>query len=791
MSRAGLRIPQSPSNRSSLIEFFASALLSHHSHSGRLTKLNEAILLLLEGFRSDHIIHLHRFSALLMLSSALYTRYSMSVKNESQDLDDAISLLREALRMTSSHTEQLMAASNNLAGLLSERFHYSDDISFLDEAIQVQRDVISWLPPDHPNQSTALSVLATATHERYHHALHAHHRPKCIALQQQAVALLPPKDGRQVVYQNNLSRYLYARFLHYVQFLNSHNWESLSDAIVACRMSLQGIDPSNPNFAGISNFLAQLLGHRYFHTKGSDDLHGTIDAFRAAVQCESAPVSQRFYASQLWAKFADDNDHESALGAYVDAIRFLPRLAMLGLNIQSRQNVMTAGTDGLARHAAACAIRKDKYALAIELLEEGRAVFWSQALHLRAPFDELRLKAPDIALDLEIISKELERRSLHGFAHGHADALEIERQSEDLRRLNDSWLKGLNLARSIGGFEDFLLPKSFTSLRVAAANGPVVVLNASRSRCDALILKSAAGDILHVPLPLFTPETERNTMKMRNLAVGSSVPQSRGDRRFRPGRSRSVDPEAQLRSLLATLWTTVVEPVIRALGMAKSSTPSRLWWCATGPFSYLPLHAAGLYGVDGTVGECVWDYVVSSYIPTLTSLVSQPSQNIDSFKVIAVIQPFRPGYEPLPYTGDELHSIEVHVTESCLVPYGLADSPAIVADILSALPNANIVHFACHGVQNSENPLESALILEDGPLKITQLMELSLKSESLAFLSACQTASGDETLPDEAIHLSATLLFTGFRGVVGTMWYVHGLGLVQNKITSRLLQVYS
>lgn len=37
----------------------------------------------------------------------------------------------------------------------------------------------------------------------------------------------------------------------------------------------------------------------------------------------------------------------------------------------------------------------------------------------------------------------------------------------------------------------------------------------------------------------------------------------------------------------------------------------------------------------------------------------------------------------------------------------------------------------------------------------------------LAFLSPCQSATGDGKLPDEAIHLAAAMLFTGFRGVCG------------------------
>ena len=55
-------------------------------------------------------------------------------------------------------------------------------------------------------------------------------------------------------------------------------------------------------------------------------------------------------------------------------------------------------------------------------------------------------------------------------------------------------------------------------------------------------------------------------------------------------------------------------------------------------------------------------------------------------------------------------------------------------------------------------------------LKVFQIMQQPLRDASLAVLSACQTAMGDENLPDEVIHLGATLLFAGFRGVVATMW---------------------
>ncbi|KAJ7186228.1 CHAT domain-containing protein [Mycena pura] len=85
------------------------------------------------------------------------------------------------------------------------------------------------------------------------------------------------------------------------------------------------------------------------------------------------------------------------------------------------------------------------------------------------------------------------------------------------------------------------------------------------------------------------------------------------------------------------------------------------------------------------------------------------------------------------------------------------------------------IHFACHGIEDPGNPLDSGLMLSDGRLKVTQIMrrtydDRSRKPISLALLSACETAKGDGSTPDEAMHLAATLLFSRFRGVVGTIW---------------------
>ena len=171
--------------------------------------------------------------------------------------------------------------------------------------------------------------------------------------------------------------------------------------------------------------------------------------------------------------------------------------------------------------------------------------------------------------------------------------------------------------------------------------------------------------------------------------------------------------------------------------------------------------------------EDVSDYVVSSYMPTLTALVSPPPKT-NPFKMLVAIEACT-----LQWTRLELSNIRQRLlckcnTESCkcLITVGTSKSTASVKEVLSHLPSVSIAHFACHGTQSLDKPLESSLILPDGDLKISEIMRLSLPEASLAFLSACQTAQGDIEVPDEAIHIAATMLFVGFRGVVGTMWCV-------------------
>ena len=140
--------------------------------------------------------------------------------------------------------------------------------------------------------------------------------------------------------------------------------------------------------------------------------------------------------------------------------------------------------------------------------------------------------------------------------------------------------------------------------------------------------------------------------------------------------------------------------------------------------------------------------------------------------MITVIVPDAPSNSYLAGALTELAEIKRRVREEWHTVVGETSKATVEATIIG-LENCSIAHFACHGVQDTVNPLNSGLVLSDGRLGIAELMRLASAGHSnlsLAFLSACETAKGDNSTPDEAMHLGGVMLFAGFRSVVGTMW---------------------
>jgi CHAT domain-containing protein len=197
-------------------------------------------------------------------------------------------------------------------------------------------------------------------------------------------------------------------------------------------------------------------------------------------------------------------------------------------------------------------------------------------------------------------------------------------------------------------------------------------------------------------------------------------------------------------------------------------------WCLTGPLTFLPIHAAGCYGANDA--PKIFDYVVSSYTPTLTALLNarhHPPKSGQTPQLLAISQPATPHLIPLPGTKTEVDAIATLGSETNrLCVTRLDDQEATTTAVLHHMEKCNWIHLACHGVQDTANPINSAFSLIDNPITLQEIMKQSFSHTELAVLSACQTAKGDSKLPEEAIHLAAGMLMAGYGSIVATMWSI-------------------
>ncbi len=145
----------------------------------------------------------------------------------------------------------------------------------------------------------------------------------------------------------------------------------------------------------------------------------------------------------------------------------------------------------------------------------------------------------------------------------------------------------------------------------------------------------------------------------------------------------------------------------------------------------------------------------------------------------------------LPYTRQEAEQILALVpkTES----FKATDFAATRAAALHpALSQYRYLHFATHGLIDSERPGLSALVLslvdetgkpQDGFLRAHEIYNLKLPAE-LVVLSACQTGLGKEVKGEGLVGLTRGFMYAGAPRVVVSLWNVN------DKATSELMTMF-
>ncbi|KAG1908578.1 CHAT domain-containing protein [Suillus fuscotomentosus] len=723
-------IPPDDSHRFTCLNNLAISLGERFRQRGKMLDLDEAIYFRRVALPLPPPSDLHLCMSLNNLANSLRDRFQL--QGIISDLDEAIIHHRTALLLTDDSNRPMCL--NNLAISLRDRSRQQGIMSEHDDAIKLHREALSLCPIGHSHQSTSMNNLANSLRERYQQEGMVSDLNDAIELHRKALHLRLVDDPERLSSLNDLALSLRDRFLQQGQM------SDLEEAIDRQNAALLLIPPGHSHRLSSLNNLALSLQDRFRRQNDRSDLERAFMLYSQLSDPPHAVSRTHLSTAKTWAASADIFNHSSALRAYKVALKFLDQQVALLSSSSHHFDVIREVVSSLSTDAFSCSVRRGALITAVELMEQGRAVLWTQLARFNIPLDELFISGDARTANLAEDFKRLSIRLRNAFDQS-------EDQSPQIRQLTMQWDEVVSRIRLLPNFSRFLLPPLFSDLQKAAEDGPVIIVNASQHSCDALIIHSAR-DPVHVPLDI----TQAKVFEL----------------------SSQLDPsdELELVGILRKLWNDVVNPIVQALRESEVRPGSRIWWCPTAGFTPLPLHAAGPYEERK---DNLSDIYISSYTPTLGTLVrarQQVSGDVSSQHFVAIGQGNPYQGEKLECVARELVAVADHV-DAAISFTSLEDDNATVEGALDAFSRNQWLHLACHGTPNRTQPFESSFAMRDGPLMIKDIIQSNCKNPQFAFLSACHTTVGDKTSPDESIHLAAAMQFCGFRSVIGSMWSVN------------------
>lgn len=256
---------------------------------------------------------------------------------------------------------------------------------------------------------------------------------------------------------------------------------------------------------------------------------------------------------------------------------------------------------------------------------------------------------------------------------------------------------------------------------------------------------------------------------VRKLRIALLCPTySRGKRLRRCGRAWQTRWQAPASKLHAQVWAPI----------AKHLTAARSVFVATdGPLVHVPF---GVLRDDK--GQILLAAARLTYIPSLAvylSALNRKRKRLAPPTMLAIGDPqhdvaLAAGTSRLPMAALEAAAVGGIFDGSTL----LTDSRAREGLVKRTIASHNVLHFATHGLANSDDPLLSALLLSsgdgDGLLTADEIRWFDLNHLHVAVLSACETAIGASDQGGDAVLSSVvgSFLVAGAPAVVGSFWQV-------------------
>jgi hypothetical protein len=363
----------------------------------------------------------------------------------------------------------------------------------------------------------------------------------------------------------------------------------------------------------------QLLGQR-------EDRHEAIRLILVVINNGYGRESDRFELACDWAIIARGIRHPTTLVAYKTAISLMGRSLSFAPTVSTQHTHLVT----MGEHCQTMPLAYKSYQIglgrfeeAVETLEQGRALLWSEMRGLHTPVFQL-IEEDSLAKKFAKINQELETLTIALTPSGRPEVEDGVHESKDgtdpfgqlvikQKKLVEERDALILQIQSQPGLDGFLRAPSFNTLRSVASHGPVIIINNFKWCSDIII-------IFHNSLPCAIPTDETffaHTNELRDALVKA--------------RKRGLDSKEYqdaLCSVLKGLYELVGEPVIKRLRLLGVPEQSRIWWCPTSVFCSLPLHAMGPIPLSEGRKRYFLDLYIPSYTPSLSALIESCRANV-------------------------------------------------------------------------------------------------------------------------------------------------------------------
>jgi hypothetical protein len=621
---------------------------------------------------------------------------------------------------------------NNLVSSLRDSYRHTGDRADLHEAIEAAARALEAVDPGSEHVPYILVSLGQTLHELYQRTGGGDDLDAAIDRWDEALDLLPPEAPKRHICRNSLALGLLDRFR-----LRADPAD-VDRSIDTLRAVIAAIPEASPSQPGFRNNLANALQERYELAGEATDLEAAVAVLRGAVSLPQCGSAAALRITRSWAAWATERqawpEAAEAVGVGLRASRELFATQLTRPDKESWLQV--AGE--LPQLAAYALARAGDVEGAVTALEQGRAMLLSEALEqARADLEQLSATGHE---DLLTVYRE----AADGLRDGEASVLVLREAQARL----DAAADGI---RAVPGYETFLRPPSFAEIAAAAAACPIVYLVAGSHGGVALVVRDGQAEAVWTDA--LTGAALREELTKHFDAYGRRTAD-------RAGWMAALD------RLTGWLWPAAMGPVLDAL-----SGHDRAVLVPAGLLALAPLHAAWTPAPPGaTVTGRVYgiDRLLLTYAPNARSLRPRAAPE-PAVRLLAVHDPEPTAAAPLPSARAEV-AAALHAFDDARELHGPA---ATVEAVLAGLADATVVHFACHGRADPQQPLEGGLLLAgDRVLRLRDLLAHRMPRVRLAVLSACETGVIGTALPEEVVGLPSGLLQAGVGGVASTLWAV-------------------